>query len=623
MNKAECLCDAKKLFAQILIACGILCFYACSDKTKEDFSDIPGVKNETWPSIVKCDSGSESYVYTFEALNKWSVVSSDDWCNVSPVTGYKGESYFKVEVDKNETELERTATITINVENYMAVSFTLEQEKEKVEVKPEPELRMNLVMDNFLESYYLWNDDYKKLSRDLSIPYVDSYDNFLRATLMGMTTNILDKKKQIVDYDAFGNPIYEYTLYSYVYRVFKGFGTRSDVDSGVNHGIEKQGEIESYGFSHMDVVRIVDELGKPTDQYAIIVKAVYPNSMASTLGVGRGTIITHINGQQISASNYASSYLDLLNPTQSQVKLSIMTSDSISDVVLMATKLDPTPILVNTVIEEGADRIGYLVYDAFDAAYDNDLLNVLADFKTKGVTDLILDLRYNGGGYVMTSNMLSSCLIGDGCKDKIFQYYRYNAGRMSDIQKTQKETGQTYDEVSGLFGEKHMYDDYYGVDLASYSLNLKRLFVLTTKSTASASEIVINSLRGYGVPVIIIGEGTNGKNVGMESIEFDSEGYTYELAPITFQGYNVRKETVPSDGFSVDYAVADWNNGYMDFADLNEPMFKKALEIITASSRTVIQPSVSSKIVKGQIIHLPTANRHPEGMIVIRKNKEI
>ena len=620
MNKAECLRDAKRLFAQILITCGMLCFYACSDKAKEDFSDIPGVKNETWPNIVKCDSGNESFVYTFEALNKWSVVSSDDWCNVSPVSGYKGESYFKVEVDKNETEIERTATITINVENYMAVSFTLEQEKEKVEVKPEPELKMNLIMDNFLESYYLWNDDYKKLSRDLSIPYVDSYDNFLKTTLMGMTTNILDKKKQIIDYDASGNPIYGYTLYSYVDRVLKGLGTRSDVDPGVNHGIEKQGEIESYGFSRMDVVRIVDELGKPTDQYVIAVKAVYPNSMASTLGVGRGTIITHINGQEISKSNYASSYLDLLNPTQSQVKLSIMTSDSISDVVLTATKLDPTPILVNTIVEEGADKIGYLVYDAFDAAYDNDLLNVLADFKAKGVTDLVLDLRYNGGGYVMTSNMLSSCLIGDGCKDKIFHYYRYNASRMSDIQKTQKETGHTYDEGSGLFGEKYMYDDYYGVDLAPYSLNLKRLFVLTTKSTASASEAVINSLRGHDVSVIIIGEDTNGKNVGMESIEFNLEGYTYELAPITFQSYNMKKETVPSDGFLVDYAVSDWNNGYIDFADLNEPMFKKALDIITASSRTVIQPFASSKIMNGQIMHLPTASRHPEGMIVIRKN---
>lgn len=617
MDNTKCIFDTRRLFAQILIAIGILCFCACSDKTKEDFSEIPGVKNETWPSIVKCASDSESFVYTFEALNKWSVVSSDDWCDVSPVTGYKGESYFKVEVDKNETEFERTATITINVDNYKAVSFTMEQEKEKVEAKPDPELKMNLVMDNFLESYYLWNDDYKKMSRDLSIPYVDSYENFLRTTLMGMTTNILDKKKQIIDYDASGNPVYEYTLYSYVYRVLKGLGTRSDIDSGVNHGIEKQGEIESYGFSRMDVVRIVDELGKPTDKYAIAVKAVYPNSMASALGVGRGTIITHINEREISESNYASSYLNLLNPTQSQIKLSVMSSDSISDVVLTSTKLDPTPILLNTVVEEGVDRIGYLVYDSFDAAYDNDLLNVLAEFKTKGITDLILDLRYNGGGYVMTSNMLSSCLIGNRSKDEVFCYYRYNAGRMSDIAKTQKETGHTFDESIELFGEKYMYDDYFGVNLSLYSLNLKRLFVLTTRATASASEAVVNSLRGSGVPVIIIGENTNGKNVGMESIEFDSEGYTYELAPITFQSYNAEKETVPSDGFHVDYAVSDWNNGYVDFGDLDEPMFKKAIEIITGSSRTAIRPSISAKNVNGHIIHLPTVNRHPEGMIVI------
>ena len=115
----------RELFALYVIMSVSLFFCACSDKVKEDFSMIPGVQNETWPSIEKCESNGESFVYTFEALNKWSVVSSDDWCDVSPVSGYKGESYLKIEVDKNETELERTTTITINVEDYKAVSFSL------------------------------------------------------------------------------------------------------------------------------------------------------------------------------------------------------------------------------------------------------------------------------------------------------------------------------------------------------------------------------------------------------------------------------------------------------------------------------------------------------------------
>lgn len=604
----------RELFALYVIMSVSLFFCACSDKVKEDFSMIPGVQNETWPSIEKCESNGESFVYTFEALNKWSVVSSDDWCDVSPVSGYKGESYLKIEVDKNETELERTTTITINVEDYKAVSFSLKQEGEQIEVKPEPALGMNLVMDSYLETYYLWNDDYKKQSRNLKIPFVDVYENFLRTTLMGMVTNTLDKKRQIIDYDTNGNPIYSYTLYSYVSRASKSLEMKGLVNSGVNHGIEKQGEIKSYGFSRIEVVR----LDKLTDRYVIAVQAVFPNSMASTLGVDRGTIITHINDREITKSNYTSSYFELLNPTQSSIKLSVELPDSVSEIVLTSTMVDPTPILVNKVIEGGENKIGYLMYDAFDAAYDNDLLDVLAEFKSKEITDLVLDLRYNGGGHIVSSNMLSSCLIGDECRDRIFHYYRYNKSRMANIKETQKTTSNIYDEAVGLFGEKHMYDNYFGIDLASYSLGLKRLFVLTTNATASASEALINSLRGHDISVILIGEKTNGKNVGMEAIEFESEGYIYELVPITFQGYNAKKETVPFDGFSVDYVVSDWNGGYVDFGDLNEPMFKKAYELITGSSRTV-SSLIPRRKINGQKIQLPTVHKHPMGMIVCPK----
>ena len=607
---------ANKLFCLLMIICGCIYFCACSDKETEDFSDIPGVQNETWPNIVKCDSHSEIFVYTFEALDDWSVASSVDWCEVSPTSGYQGKSYLKIIVDKNETELERTATITINVKDYKAVSFSLEQEMEQVEIKPDPVPEINLIIDDYLGKNYLWNDDYKKLSRDLTIPYVDFHENFLRTTLMSMTTNTLDKKWRIVDYDAYGNPIYGYMLYSNITRMSKGFGSRNVIaESGVNHGVKKEREIKSYGFSLIKAVQQFDDAGNLTDKYKMVVQAVYPNSQASTLGVNRGTIITRINDREITESNYISSYFELLSPTQSNIKLSVEFPDSIAEVLLVPSMLDPTPILAHKILEEGEDKIGYLMYDSFDAAYDDDLLEVLAEFKSKGITDLILDLRYNGGGHVMSSNMISSCLIGDGCKDEVFHYYRYNASRMDDIEGTQKETGNTYDDAVGLFGEQYMYDDYYGVHLAPYSLNLKRLFVLTTKATASASEAVINALKGYGVPVIIIGEDTNGKNVGMETCTFSSGGYIYELAPITFQNYNAKKETVPSGGFSVDYAVPDWNDGYVDFGDLNEPMFKKAYELIRGSSRAVTPPASRRKI-NGQIVNLPIVHKRLEGMII-------
>lgn len=385
---------------------------------------------------------------------------------------------------------------------------------------------MNQAIDAYLSSHYLWNDEYKGMKRNLNIPYVDSYDNFLQTTLMSMSTNTLDKKMN----DAYG----EYTLYSYVDRKEKKKSTRG-VSAGVNHGIEKEDKIKSFGISNLAIVSFVDEQGGFTDHYGYVVQSVYPASTASTFGVERGTFIYEVNGKAIDKGNYMSVYLDLVAPTQSSVKLLAGNgTEEPKEITLTATEIDPTPILMHTIIEEDNHKIGYLVYDAFEAGYDNDLLVVLSEFKKAGITDLVLDLRYNGGGHVISSMMLSGCLAGSDCKGKIFQYYRYNDTRMKAVNETMKQTGNNYDPSAGYFYDHYMYDNYFGVNLAAYDLSHANLYVLTTGNTASSSEILVSSLRGIGVPVTLIGEKTNGKNVGMEVEEFDKGNYSYELAPITF-----------------------------------------------------------------------------------------
>lgn len=237
------------------------------------------------------------------------------------------------------------------------------------------------------------------------------------------------------------------------------------------------------------------------------------------------------------------------------------------------------------VIEEGEHKIGYMVYNGFDAAYDDDLLDSLRKFRDAGITDLVFDLRYNGGGHVISAKMLATCIAGEKCDGKVFQYYRYNDSRMADPAKTQKQTGNTYDREKALFYENFSYGDYYGADLKQYALGLQNIYVLTTGSTASSSEAVINGLRGIDIGVTLIGEKTNGKNVGMEIDKFDDGDYSYELAPITFEGYNAKKETVNPAGLAVNYAVADWNNRLVDFGP-EEPMLAKALSLITGRTYT-------------------------------------
>ena len=164
-----------------------------------------------------------------------------------------------------------------------------------------------------------------------------------------------------------------------------------------------------------------------------------------------------------------------------------------------------------------------------------------------------------------------------------------------------------------------MYDNYYGVDLSSYALGLNKAYVLVTPSTASSSEVCVLVLRGLGLDVTLIGdEHTNGKNVGMETKNFELGDYKYEVVPISFQYYNCEKNTVSSDGFKVDYQVADWNSGFVDFGEKHEPMLAKAIELITgnaSSSRSAMQAGN----VQAKTLPMPRVKRHLQGAIVLDK----
>ena len=287
-----------------------------------------------------------------------------------------------------------------------------------------------------------------------------------------------------------------------------------------------------------------------------------------------------MNGERITDKNLEEYYLELLSPTKSQITLLALNDGEEINPILKPTEITPTPILKNSVIEQGEHKVGYLAYNTFDAAFDDELLEVLADFKSQGITDLVLDLRYNTGGHVMTCQMLSGCIAGSRCRGKVFEYYRFNDTRMADVAGMKKE-GHQYDPSAGYFYENFMFDDYYGVNLANYALSLPHLYVLTTGSTASSAEWVIYALRGIDLPVTVIGEKTSGKNVGMEVTKFDKGDYTYELAPVSFQGYNAKQETIPEKGIPVDVEVDEWNNRLGDFGDPTEPLLAKALEMIT------------------------------------------
>lgn len=139
------------------------------------------------------------------------------------------------------------------------------------------------------------------------------------------------------------------------------------------------------------------------------------------------------------------------------------------------------------------------------------------------------------------------------------------------------------------------------------------------KILTSSSEAVINTLRGLdGFTVKLIGEKTNGKNVGMEVSKFTVGNYSYELAPISFQGYNAKQVTVDKNGLAVDTACEEWDGELKDYGDRSEPMLAAALSQITGQRSASVSGTRSTApgVRPATDIALPDLSNRPNGMIV-------
>lgn len=225
-------------------------------------------------------------------------------------------------------------------------------------------------------------------------------------------------------------------------------------------------------------------------------------------------------------------------------------------------------------------RIGYFIYNQFESS--TDVAQIAIRLKNCGIDELILDLRYNPGGYVSTSNYLASMLVPVDYLGNLYQLQRFNDKLTKE---KQKNGGNGIDSV---FLNK-------GSITQQRNLNLPRLVVLTTKNTASASESLIIGLRPY-MKVITIGTTTCGKDVGSYTIA--DNNYKYQLQPITFKYYNANNESTPTTGIVPDIYVED--DLEHQRGDTNEALLKAAIEYLTGEipSGTVKARSVSQPKMK-------------------------
>jgi len=307
-----------------------------------------------------------------------------------------------------------------------------------------------------------------------------------------------------------------------------------------------------------------------------LVAYALPGSPAALAGFKRGDIITRIDDKQLTASNY----YDLIYSDAAK-KYTLGSLNDQDAIVETATTRNVTPVsfqedpvFFDTTFQYGPNTVGYLVYHQFIASksgsdkneYDQKIDNVFASFKSKNVNSLILDLRYNPGGYVSSATNLAS-LIGRGVtSNQVFYYKEYNSTLTPVLEKR--------------YGKEYFLDKF-----SSKSQNigsgLKNLIILTSNRTASASELLINGLKPF-MTVTVIGDQTVGKNVGSVTLSDDSKKVKWGLQPIVTKSFNSLKQSDYSKGFTPDVPVREGLRLY-PYGNPKDPLLAAALLQINGS----------------------------------------
>jgi len=305
------------------------------------------------------------------------------------------------------------------------------------------------------------------------------------------------------------------------------------------------------------------------------VRYVLPNTNAASKGLQRGIIFNTIDGQQITEENAAT----LLSPDTYTIGLATLEGTTVTptgeSVELTKTQYQENPVYIAKTLEVNGMKIGYLMYNAFTQDFDPQLNQAFAQFKADNVTDLVLDLRYNGGGSVETSSDLCSMITGQ-FNGELYFNEEWNADRQ-----------EQYAEP-GLFNNQISTGD------AINSLNLTQLYVLTTGRTASASEGVINGLDPY-INITQIGQNTEGK-FQASFILYDAPApnfsrsranieHTYAMLPLVFKTVNAAGNTDYIDGLVPDIEMNEDFSNLGTLGDVNEPFLATAISQITGTSR--------------------------------------
>jgi len=274
---------------------------------------------------------------------------------------------------------------------------------------------------------------------------------------------------------------------------------------------------------------------------------VQPGSPADTAGIVRGMSVTAIDGVAVSNGNAATLNAGLFPALAGERHTFTVRAPGASasaDISLRAAVVTEDPVLKTEIISPAGDpskTVGYMLFNTFGtASAEKALFDSFTDFKAQNVNELVLDLRYNGGGFLDIAAQLGFMIAGDAnTNGRTFEKIQFN----DKFPATNPVTGGRLEPT--LFVDESL-DFSVDPDTPLPSLDLARVYILSTDDTCSASEALINGLTGVDFEVVLIGGQTCGKPYGFYAT--DNCGLTYFT--IQFVGVNEKSFGDYTDGFT-------------------------------------------------------------------------
>ena len=434
-------------------------------------------------------------------------------------------------------------------------------------------LYANTFAREMMKGYYLWN---KEIENDL-ISWKD-------------TEEPVDKVRQVRYKDASGKEIDRWTMLTDDFASFYG----SVAGTGATYGFDFQ--LYYYDKEHTSLVAVVT--------------FTYPGGPAGQAGLKRGDAIVEVNGKTIPATDYSSL---IQNELMGGSKLTVGLYGG-RTLTMESREMYEDPVLLSKVFDCGGKKVGYLIYTSFTLDSYKELTDALTGFKKEGVSELILDLRYNGGGFAVAEQFLASMIappevVNSGA---VLATEVYNAEMMKNIKDNKTYFKTAYKFTANGKG--------YSFDVSGANPGLTKLYAIVAAGSASASEALLCELYPY-MDITLVGEQTHGKYCAgwmVQAAEFYDEfadqlgkdfseegrkytsGWGIYVMYSRFADKNGETRCMP-DGLAPDYEVEDDPLDGFELGDPRETMLARTLSLCgykatATTARPSARPAARKKV---------------------------